>query len=88
LRRLAEILGCSVDALLAFKRGAGGAAPCDLPSESAAVRRLLDQLRKAGPERIGNLKLTFAERAIVLDGVARTQSLPITAIMVTKIWAG
>jgi transcriptional regulator with XRE-family HTH domain len=52
LRRLAEILGCSVEALLAFKRGAGGAAPCDLPSESAAVRRLLGQLRKARPETL------------------------------------
>jgi transcriptional regulator with XRE-family HTH domain len=52
LRRLGELLGCSVDALLAFKRDAGGAAPCDLPSESAAVRRLLGQLRKARPEAL------------------------------------
>ncbi len=52
LRRLSDILDCPVEALLAFKRGAGGAAPRDLPSDSAAVRRLLGQLRKAAPETL------------------------------------
>ena len=52
LRRLAEILGCSVEALLAFKRDAGQPASCDPPSDSAAVRRLLGQLCKAGPETL------------------------------------
>lgn len=52
LRRLGAILGCSVDALLAFKHEARGAARCDQPSDSAAVRRLLTQLRKAGPETL------------------------------------
>lgn len=56
LRRLAEVLGCSVEALLAFKRGAGCAVSCDLPSDSAAVRRLLVQLRKAGPETLRKLE--------------------------------
>ena len=51
LRRLGAILGCSVDALLAIERQARGTAP-DQPSDSAAVRRLLTQLRRAGPETL------------------------------------
>lgn len=52
LRRLAEVLDCSVEALLAFKRGAGQAVSRDPPSDSAAVRRVLTLLRKAGPETL------------------------------------
>lgn len=52
LRRLGEILSCSVDTLLAFERHARAAALCDQPSDPAAVRRLLVQLRKAGPETL------------------------------------
>lgn len=51
LRRLGALLGCSLDALLAFERQARAIAS-DQPSDSAAVRRLLSQLRKAGPETL------------------------------------
>jgi transcriptional regulator with XRE-family HTH domain len=52
LRRLAEVLGCSTDALLAFKRRMGQAVALDIASDSQAVRRVLRMLRQASPETL------------------------------------
>jgi transcriptional regulator with XRE-family HTH domain len=50
LRRLGEVLGCSIDALLAFKAGIEQAGAQELASDSQVVRRLLRMLRGARPE--------------------------------------
>lgn len=52
LRRLGEVLGCSIDALLAFKRDIEQAGTPDLTSDSQAVRRVLRMLRQATPETL------------------------------------
>ena len=56
LRRLGEVLGCSIDALLSFKRGMGQAGALQQATDSQAVRRVLRMLRQARPETLRKLE--------------------------------